>query len=61
MTSYFWQFLAWIIGSDGGLVRAGSFRVVYPDGKRSRGLDLGYAGVLRSIYGGRIIRDARRN
>lgn len=49
-----WQFLAWVIGSDGGLIRTGNWCVVYPDGKRSRSLDLGYCGVLRAIFGGRI-------
>lgn len=59
MASLFWQFLAWIVGSDGGLVRTGNFRVRYPDGKVTRGLDLGYCGVLRSLFGGRIERVPR--
>lgn len=51
-----WQFLAWFVPADGGLVKPGKWCVEYPDGKRSRGIQLGHADTLRAIYGGKIRR-----
>lgn len=41
-------------GLDGGLVKSGPWRVIYPDSRMSRGLEYGYAKVLQELHGGTL-------
>jgi hypothetical protein len=38
----------------GGLIHSGDWRVIYPDGKKTRYLSYGDAKNLRKIFGGKL-------